>query len=561
MNIMAKKLISYGSVLLLTASLAGCSSPFAGGAGSTETPVNTTAEEASREDSSAESSTTPASEDTASSEKDIILTTYYYSAKKDDIERCTGHYTDITFSRDLEKKYPKLAETVNILTSDWESYVKSEVEDFAYWYDEEYSFDITFYNDQSIEIVRFDDRLFTVLQNDESYGGGVHPNHSTSSYNIDPVTGITYNLRDVLAKPEDFPAVIREKLEKENYSLLEEIDSFHYADGDVFTDKLENDTYTFTVDDKGLHIIFSPYEVASYAAGTIIVDFSYDEYPDLITEAFKMTAPVDLESRIIRSDGGTTDLKAQSSYSPEESDEEDDHDDAIEVVNPTWSYYFDDSFKKDIESHYLTLTQTKEERSDWLDTEVWASDHGFTLQEFPYDDESYHYEAYNPYMYGYMYNSLVISEVGSGNIIGDYNLARVCNGYDEKEVRSSDQTEFIRYAKIVDDILYVEIGHMGYASEGPDNAYIVAIDMKTNKMIFRSEPLMANGNNFKIVDDTIICGYGFTAEPDYIYLLDRYTGKMVQQIPVRSAPYVFELVGDTLYVATYNTAYEFTMTR
>ena len=551
---MVKKLSSYALVLLLTASLVGCSSPFAGNGKNSETTANTDITEASTDNSTEASESSSVSEHTASTEKDIILTTYYYSAKKDDVERCTGQYTDITFSRDLEKKYPKLAEAVNIMTSDWETSVKDTVGDFAYWYDEEYSFDITFYNDMSVEIVRFDDRLFTVLQNDESYGGGAHPNHSTYSYNFDPVTGKTYNLQDVLAQPKDFPTVIRDKIKKDSPELLEEIDSFYYEDGDVFADKLDSDTYTFTVDNKGLHIIFSPYEVASYAAGTIEVDFSYEEYPELVTEAFKMTEPADLDSRIVRSDAGTTEIEAKSAYT-EEFEEEEGHESAIDVVNPTWAYYFDDSFKKDTESHYLTLTQTKEEPSDW------ASDHGFKLQEFPYDDESYHYEAYNPYMYGYMYNSLVISEVGSGNIVADYNLARVCNGYDEKEMRSSGQTEFIRYAKVVDGILYVEISHMGYASEGPDHAYIIAIDMNTNKMIFRSEPLMANGYNFKIVDDTIICGYGFTAEPDYIYLLDRYTGKTVQQIPVRSAPYVFELVGDTLYVATYNTAYEFTMTK
>ena len=57
--------------------------------------------------------------------------------------------------------------------------------------------------------------------------------------------------------------------------------------------------------------------------------------------------------------------------------------------------------------------------------------------------------------------------------------------------------------------------------------------------------------------DTIICGYGFTAEDDYIYLLDLSTGQTIERIKVRSGPDQFEVVGDTLYVATYNTAYTF----
>ena len=66
-----------------------------------------------------------------------------------------------------------------------------------------------------------------------------------------------------------------------------------------------------------------------------------------------------------------------------------------------------------------------------------------------------------------------------------------------------------------------------------------------------------NQRNFKIVRDTIICGYGFTAEDDFIYLLDRYTGETVDKIKVNSGPDQFEIVDDTLYVATYNTAYTF----
>lgn len=559
---MAKKYLSCAAALFVTVSLIGCSRPFAGSTDTTETTGNTTsAETTSEPDSNPDSDSAPVAEGSTSAEKDITLTNYYYTSKVNDVERCTGRYTDITFSKELQGKYPKLVETIDTLTENWESNIKDGVAQYAYWYDEELDAGQTFYNEQNISIIRFDERLFTIVQYDSSYAGGPHPNHSAYTHNLDPATGKSYTLADVLSSPSDFPATIRARMEKENPELLEEIDSFYYEDGDVFADKLTNETYSFIVDDSGLQILFSPYEVASYAAGSFEVNFSYDEYPDLVTEAFRMAAPVDMSMRIETVEGGTTEVEAKDIYTGEDYGELPSHDNGIEVSNPTWNYYFNDNYKKDTESHYLALTQTKEEPSDWLDTDAWALAHGFTVPEFPYEDENYRYEAYNPYMNDYMYNSVVISDANSGVIVADYNLGKVCNGYDDKENRSSDQTELIRYAKVVDDILYVEIGHMGYASEGPDNAYIVAIDMNTNEMIFRSEPLRANGYNFKVVDDTIICGYGFTAEPDYIYLLDRYTGKTVQQIPVRSAPYVFEIVGDTLYVATYNTAYEFAITK
>jgi outer membrane protein assembly factor BamB len=87
------------------------------------------------------------------------------------------------------------------------------------------------------------------------------------------------------------------------------------------------------------------------------------------------------------------------------------------------------------------------------------------------------------------------------------------------------------------------------------NAYITAIDTETNQIIWRSQPLVANSSNFVIKDNVIISGYGFTAEPDYIYLLSLDTGYLLQQIPVKSAPEYLILQDNKLYVRTYNTDY------
>ena len=133
----------------------------------------------------------------------------------------------------------------------------------------------------------------------------------------------------------------------------------------------------------------------------------------------------------------------------------------------------------------------------------------------------------------------------------------MCNGPDEETERYSATTQFIRWAKIYDGTLYVSVGHNGYASVEPSSSYIVAIAPDTGYVLWKSEPLVSNAYNFQIVKDTIICGYGFTAEDDFIYLLDRFTGQQMDKIKVNSGPDQFEVVGDTLYVATYNTAYEF----
>lgn len=114
----------------------------------------------------------------------------------------------------------------------------------------------------------------------------------------------------------------------------------------------------------------------------------------------------------------------------------------------------------------------------------------------------------------------------------------------------------IIWVRQIGKILYISHGHNTYAkSSFGMNAYITAIDTETNQIIWRSQPLVANSNNFIIKDNVIISGYGFTAEPDYIYLLSLNTGEVLQQIPVKSAPEYLILKDNKLYVRTYNTDY------
>ena len=70
---------------------------------------------------------------------------------------------------------------------------------------------------------------------------------------------------------------------------------------------------------------------------------------------------------------------------------------------------------------------------------------------------------------------------------------------------------------------------------------------------------MANSDNFVVYDDTVICGYGFTAEDDYIYILSKYTGAVLKKIKVKTSPDYFYLDGDTLYVICYDTAYTYSL--
>ena len=58
--------------------------------------------------------------------------------------------------------------------------------------------------------------------------------------------------------------------------------------------------------------------------------------------------------------------------------------------------------------------------------------------------------------------------------------------------------------------------------------------------------------NFVLLNDTVVTGYGFTAEPDYFYALDRATGKVKGRLLLPSAPEMIARHGNELTVTTYD---------
>ena len=113
--------------------------------------------------------------------------------------------------------------------------------------------------------------------------------------------------------------------------------------------------------------------------------------------------------------------------------------------------------------------------------------------------------------------------------------------------------EELTWAREIDGVLYVEHTHLTYATPTRGrNAYISAIDVAAGKTLWRSAALVANARTFVVSGDLIVSGYGFTAEPDFLYLLDRRSGKVLDRLPVASAPEVIKLRGDRLHVRAYD---------
>jgi hypothetical protein len=114
--------------------------------------------------------------------------------------------------------------------------------------------------------------------------------------------------------------------------------------------------------------------------------------------------------------------------------------------------------------------------------------------------------------------------------------------------------EQVVYANLAaDQILYVETAHQTYArSTYGRNGYLNAIGPGQRRLIWRSPALVANAGNFVLLRDAIVSGYGFTSEPDYLYALDRRTGRVKGRLLLPSAPERIARHGNVLTVDTYD---------
>lgn len=113
-----------------------------------------------------------------------------------------------------------------------------------------------------------------------------------------------------------------------------------------------------------------------------------------------------------------------------------------------------------------------------------------------------------------------------------------------------------------DSVLYVANYHRTYAkSSKGHNGYITALRIPDGTMLWRSDARVCNSRNFVRVGDYLICGYGFTREPDYLYCIDRHTGKTETTIKLDSGPEWIVHRDGRVFVYAYSSDYVFGLRR
>lgn len=122
--------------------------------------------------------------------------------------------------------------------------------------------------------------------------------------------------------------------------------------------------------------------------------------------------------------------------------------------------------------------------------------------------------------------------------------------------------EDIQWAVVKDGVLYFSLSTVTAPDKDAQGNYLVAVDINTDKTLWMSKPRMINSSNFLIVGNSIICGLGGSGIPDYIYVLNRYTGVKTREYWIPTAATWFALGEDnTLYATLYDKHVAFKITK
>lgn len=221
----------------------------------------------------------------------------------------------------------------------------------------------------------------------------------------------------------------------------------------------------------------------------------------------------------------------------------------IRMENPSWDYYTAESIQSGTKP--LGIKLLEESANNITDTDAWFEKNDLQLTDNSIEEE---YGCYIDY------DGVIVCITKGGEVIAELEFTEYMYAPDLVEEDRDFVDERVYDAKIRNGVLYVSVFHVTYAESAPSNAYIMAISLEDYSVIWKSEPLVCNSYNFEIVDDIIFTGYGFTAEPDYLFQIDCLTGRVLEQYKIKSrADYIIYKEGK-LYVRTYNTDYVFEVT-
>ena len=165
--------------------------------------------------------------------------------------------------------------------------------------------------------VRLDEKVLSFYGNEVSYTGGIHPNRLSVSANYDMSNGELLTLGDILID-ENAAYVLSQSIID---MMVENRDTFQLYDGfaatvtERFTGKAvwaeQSDWYLST---KGLCVFFSPYDIAPYAVGSIVLEIPYQKLNGILKDEFFPAALPEATGNLYASLAQDVDLDQYSQF-------------------------------------------------------------------------------------------------------------------------------------------------------------------------------------------------------------------------------------------------------
>ncbi len=193
-------------------------------------------------------------------------------------------WNKLKLSEDNEKKFPNLKKTFDTLNDEALKDAKAlmyELNGAAKDLEGDEYNPLYLEGQSKVFLQRADTKIVSYLEDVFVHSGGVHPDYHYITSNFNPKTGEKLTLSDIMKSIKGLPDILEDKLSVK-------YDYLNFGENQLWTifNDYSPEDYNWTLDYQGITFWFSPYDIASYAAGPLSVKIYFDEEPHIFNEEY-----------------------------------------------------------------------------------------------------------------------------------------------------------------------------------------------------------------------------------------------------------------------------------